>query len=72
MKHSLNGLNLSRLQVLDLIDSYIFNERNRHILRRRLLDGVCYEDLAEEFTLSVNQVKAICYKCVEVLRSHIS
>lgn len=71
MKHSLNGHNLSRTQVLDLIDSYIFNERNRHILRRRLLDGVCYEDLAEEFDLSVNQVKTICYKSVEILQAHI-
>lgn len=71
MKHSLNGHGLSRAQVLDLIDSYIFNERNRHILRRRLLDGVCYEDLAEEFDLSVNQVKTICYKSVETLLAHI-
>lgn len=71
MKHSLNGHNLSRTQVLDLIDSYIFNERNRHILRRRLLDGICYEDLAEEFDLSVNQVKTICYKSVEILQAHI-
>ena len=71
MKHSLDGHGLSRTQVLDLIDSYIFNERNRHILRRRLLDGICYEDLAEEFDLSVNQVKTICYKAVETLLTHI-
>lgn len=71
MKHSLNGHNLSKAQVLDLIDSYIFNERNRHILRRRLIDGICYEDLAEEFVLSVNQVKTICYKAVETLLLHI-
>lgn len=47
MKHSLDKYDLSRQQVLDLIDAYIFNERNRQILRRRLLDGVGYEDLAE-------------------------
>ena len=71
MKHSINGHGLSRTQVLDLIDSYIFNERNRHILRRRLLDGICYEDLAEEFDLSVNQVKTICYNAVDLLLAHI-
>lgn len=71
MKHSIDGHGLSRTQVLDLIDSYIFNERNRHILKRRLLDGVCYEDLAEEFDLSVNQVKTICYKSVETILAHI-
>ena len=37
-------------------------ERNRAILRRRLLDGICYEPLAEEFGLSVRQVKNIVYK----------
>lgn len=71
MKHSIDGHGLSRTQVLDLIDAYIFNERNRHLLVRRFLDGITYEDLAEEFELSVNQVKAICYKGVEVLQSHI-
>ena len=71
MKHSLDGHDLSKTQVLDLIDSYIFNERNRHILRRRFLDGINYEDLAEEFVLSVNQVKTICYKAVEILKKHI-
>lgn len=38
------------------------SERNRAILRRRLLDGICYEPLAEEFGLSVRQVKNIVYK----------
>lgn len=71
MKHSLDGLGLSRTQVLDLIDLYIFNERNRHVLMRRCLDGVCYEDLAEEFDLSVNQVKTICYNNIEKILLHI-
>lgn len=42
-----------------LIDDYIFNERNRHILKRRLLDGITFEKLAEEFDMSVLQVKRI-------------
>lgn len=46
-----------------LIDQYIHNERNRAILKRRLLDGICYEPLAEEFDLSDRQVKNIVYKC---------
>lgn len=37
-------------------------ERDREIMRRRLIDGVCYEPLAEEFDLSVTQVKRIVYK----------
>lgn len=70
MKHDLERFNLSRQQVLDLIDSYIFNERNRQILKRRLLDGVRYEDLADEFDLSVNQVKTVCYSAINKLSAY--
>lgn len=45
-----------------LINEWILNERNRAILKRRLIDGICYEPLAEEFDLSVRQVKQIVYK----------
>ena len=46
-------------QIRDLISEYIHSERDRRILYRRLVDGVCYEPLAEEFQLSVSQVKRI-------------
>ena len=71
MKHDLGKFDLSKQEVLYLIDAYIFHERNRQILKRRLLDGVCYEDLAEEYSLSVNQVKAVCYKAIEKISAHI-
>jgi DNA-directed RNA polymerase specialized sigma24 family protein len=71
MKHDLGKFDLSKQQVLDLIDAYIFNERNRQIVRRRLLDGVLYEDLAEEYSLSVNQIKTICYTAIDKLSAHI-
>jgi DNA-directed RNA polymerase specialized sigma24 family protein len=71
MKHDLGKFDLSKQQVLDLIDSYIFHERNRQIVSRRLLDGVHYEDLAEEYSLSVNQVKTVCYKAIDKISAHI-
>ena len=37
-----------------LIDEWVHNEVDRRMLKRRLLDGVCFEPLAEEFELSVN------------------
>ena len=58
-------------EMSDLIDEYIHSERDRGILKRRLLDGVCYEPLAEEFDLSVRQVKTIVYKAQERLFSHL-
>ncbi len=45
-----------------VIDEHIHSERDRAILKRRLIDGICYEPLAEEFDLSVSQVKRIVYK----------
>lgn len=48
-------------EIAALIDEYIHHERNRAILKRRLIDGVCYEPLAEEFEMSVRQVKKIVY-----------
>ena len=59
--------NLDRYQWENLIDRWIFNERDREILKRRLLDGICFEPLAEEFGLSVQQVKNIVYKSTQKL-----
>ena len=58
-------------QIKGLIDEYIHSERDREILRRRLIDGICYEPLAEEFQMSVRQIKNIVYKLEEKLFSHI-
>lgn len=54
-----------------LIDEWIFSERDRKLLKRRLLDGITYENLAEEFDLSVRQVKTIVYKCEDKLYKKI-
>ena len=54
--------NLDRYQWEALIDRWIFNQRDRAIIKRRLLDGICLEPLAEEFNLSVRQVQKIVYK----------
>ena len=62
---------LSRSEWENLIDQWIFKERDRAILKRRLLDGVCYEPLAEEFDLSVQQTKTIVYKATERLIKHL-
>jgi hypothetical protein len=50
-----------------LIDEYIHSERDRKILKRRYIDGQCFEPLAEEFDLSVMQVKNIVYKHETIL-----
>lgn len=64
-------MELSRTQWEMLIDEWIFSERDRKILKRRLLDGICFEPLAEEFELSVRQVKNIVYKQQKILFRHM-
>ena len=58
---------LSNSEISFLIDEWIHSERDRAILKRRLCDGICYEPLAEEFDLSVKQIKRIVYKSQEKL-----
>lgn len=56
----------------EIIDKWVKGERNRCIMKRRLIDGIRFEPLAEEFGLSVRYIKTIFYeneaviaKCIE-------
>ena len=69
MKHRFEDY--SRSTVSAAIDEWIFNARDRAILKRRLLDGICYEPLAEEFGLSVDRIKQIVYKSQDRLFRHL-
>ena len=56
---------ISRSEIEYAIDEWIVGknaERDRKLLRRRLIDGIVFERLAEEFDLSVRQTKEIIYK----------
>ena len=61
----------SRTEITEAIDEWILNEKHRAILKRRLLDGICYEPLAEEFDMSPVQIKRIVYKSQEKLFRHL-
>ena len=65
---------VSRTDISNAIEEWIVGqnaERNRNLLRRRLIDGITYERLAEEFELSVTQVKTIVYRCEKRIFKHI-
>lgn len=62
---------LSRPEIETLIDLWIFSERDRAVLKRRLLDGIVFEKLGEEFELSTQSVKNIVYKSMDKLYKHI-
>jgi DNA-binding transcriptional regulator LsrR (DeoR family) len=52
-------------EVEALIDDLIHSERDRKLMKRRLIDGITQEKLAEEFDLSVRQVQRLIYKLQE-------
>lgn len=58
-------------EISHIIDEYIHNERDRNLLKRRLIDGICYEPLAEEFDLSTKQVQNIIRKSESILFKYI-
>lgn len=68
---SLYDYDLSREEWEGLIDAYIFNERDRALLKRRLLDGIVYEKLGEEFGLSDVQVKRVVKNKSTYLFKHL-
>lgn len=68
------GHKVSRTSLERAIDEWIIGRnalRNRMLLKDRLCDGRTYEQLAEDYCLSVRQVKNIVYKCQDILFKHI-
>lgn len=61
----------SNTVINEAIEEYIHKKRDRDILKRRLIDGITYEKLAEEFDLSVRNVKYIVYKGQDRIFKHL-
>ena len=58
-------------RIREVIAEYIHSERDRRILERRLIDGLTFERLAEEFDMSARQTKNIVYKLQAQLFRHL-
>lgn len=52
-------MNYTNSQMRELIDEHIHSKRDREILKRRFIDGVHYEPLAEEYDMSRAQIVRI-------------
>lgn len=67
--------NITKEQLEATIDSciilHLHAERNRALLKRRLIDGRTHEQLADEFELSVQMVRKILYKYEAVIFSRL-
>lgn len=58
-------------RIAEVIDEYIHSERDRAILKRRYIDGICFEPLAEEFDMSDRQIKRIVYRYRDRILKHL-
>ena len=70
----MENYNLSRSEWENLIDEWVVGrnaERNRRILKRRLIDGISYERLAEEFDMATQNICSIIYKCQDKVFRHL-
>ena len=63
---------LSNSEIEHLIDEWCHNQKYRNILKRRFIDGICFEPLAEEVDMSVRQVKNIVYKEGDKVLRHVT
>lgn len=60
--------NYTNTQIKTVIREHVHSQRDRKLLFRRLIDGVPYERLGEEFDLSARQTKTIVYKYEQKLQ----
>lgn len=59
-------------EIAHAIDECIHSERDRAILKRKLIDGIFFEPLSEEFELSVRQTKNIVYRGKEKVFAYMT
>jgi hypothetical protein len=63
--------NVSNDRILYLIMKWVHGERDRNIMKRRLIDHICFEPLAEEFGLSDRGIRKIVAKNEAIVYAHI-
>lgn len=62
---------VSRADLEYLIEQWVFSERDRKLVRRKLFDDITFERLAEKMDLSVRQTKNLYYKWTNKIFSKI-
>lgn len=63
--------NISNSELSKVIDEWVKGERNRDIMKRRLIDLITYERIAEEFDLSARHVRTIIYHGEDIIFKHL-
>lgn len=61
-------ITLSNSQLAELIGEHVHSERNRQIMRMKLIDGYTYEKIAEIVQMSPRYVRALVKRLTERLK----
>lgn len=59
---------LSIPQRAEIIDTWIASERNRDIVKRKLIDGLTFEQVAEEFDPSTRWTQKIVADAIKIIQ----
>ena len=54
-------------EVSKLIEEHIHSDRDRRILKARLIDGLTFDELSSVFDISERQLKRIVYKAQDMI-----
>lgn len=55
-------ITLTNSELAELIGEHIHSERDRQIMRMKLIDGLTYEKIAENFEMSPRYVRSLVRK----------
>ena len=61
-------ITLSNSQLAELIGVHIHSERNRQIMRMKLIDGYTYEKIAEIVDMSPRYIRSLVRKLTDRLK----
>lgn len=65
---------LTNSQLTNIIDEYVRGfkaDRNKSMLKSKLITGMTYEEVAEEYDMSVRQVKYIISNTLQMIVTHL-
>ena len=64
----------SKSQLMEAIEEWIIGRnaiRNREILKKKLVDGISYMALADEYDLSLKRIKTIVREGTHIIIEHL-
>ena len=61
-------ITLTNSELADLISEHIHSERDRQIMKLKLIDGLTYEKIAEKFEMSPRYIRSLVKKLTERLK----